>query len=122
MSCNGCTACDKFTREGVEQPPIVEFTADGIFIKQMDIAKAFSYVPQHSHTYDHTTLLAVGSASVWKDGEYLGDFTAPDAIMIPANTKHIFKTLVDNTVFYCIHKLHSDHVEIAEIHNLPGVV
>ena len=107
-----------------EQPPVVEIKmADGIFIKQMAIAKAGTVIPQHSHVYDHTSMVAVGSVSVWCDGHHLGDYRAPTGILIPAHRKHLFVALEDGTVVYCIHRIdRTGEVEIAEEHHLPGIV
>jgi quercetin dioxygenase-like cupin family protein len=93
--------------------------ADDVFIKQMVVPKAYSIVPQHSHRYDHTSMLAAGAIKVWEDDVYKGSFMAPTGIMIKAGVKHKFMTLVDNTVIYCIHNLsRSDIVEVLEEHHL----
>lgn len=104
--------------EAVEQPPVWDrTTTDDVFIKQMYLAKAFTLVPQHSHEYAHTTLLARGKVRVWQDGELLGDFEAPDTILIPAKTKHVFQSLENDTLLYCIHNvMRQGKVEIHETH------
>ena len=105
----------------VEQPADdVEFIqADDVFIKQMHIKKAGTLIPQHSHRYDHSSMLAVGSMRVWCDGQYVGDFSAPHPLFIEAGTKHMFLALEDDTVVYCIHNLsRSDVVEVLEENNL----
>lgn len=103
-----------------EQPPVVEIHMAGdVFIKQILIAKAGTYIPQHSHAYDHTSMLAVGSVRVWKDGVCGGDLHAPTGILIEAGTKHTFLSLVDGAVLYCIHNTaRSGLVEILEEHQL----
>lgn len=102
------------------QPIGVEFSMpDGIFIKQYLIAECGSYVPQHSHKYDHTTMLALGALRVWCDGELVGDFDAPSPISIKAGTKHLFQTLTENTLLYCIHNIsRTGDVEILEEHQI----
>ena len=62
------------------------------------IPKAGTYVPQHSHTYDHLSLLASGAMRAWCDGVHLGDFHAPAEIRIVAHAKHIFMALADETI------------------------
>lgn len=106
----------------VEQPPDVQWiTADRVFIKQLAIAKAGTMVPQHSHTYDHTSMLARGAIRVWCDGRYIGDFIAPQPILIGKGTKHTFMSLEDNTLIYCIHNLsRSEVVEILAEHDLTA--
>lgn len=105
-----------------EQPYGVEIRmADDVFIKQMAIPKAGTYVPQHSHAYDHTSMLAVGSVRVWEDEVLKGDFTAPTGLFIRAGTKHCFLSLEDNTVVYCIHNVsRGDLVEILEENHILG--
>lgn len=106
-----------------EQPPVVEIKmADGVFIKQMAIAKAGTLIPQHSHAYDHTSMVAVGAVRVWCDGKLLGDFRAPTGILIKAFSKHTFQALEQGTIVYCIHNVsRTGDVEIMEEHRFPGV-
>jgi quercetin dioxygenase-like cupin family protein len=106
-----------------EQPYGVEIKmADGIFVKQMAVPKAGTIIPQHSHKYEHLSMLARGSVHVLRDGEDAGLFYAPTGITIPAGCKHTFRTLEDNTVIYCIHNIKdAESVEIAEEHHLFGV-
>jgi len=96
--------------------PEVEFSIeDGIFIKQMSMVSTGTFVPQHSHAYAHSSMLASGSVRVWQNDELKGDFKAPIPINIPAGVKHTFMSLEPNTVVYCIHRIdRSGHVEIDE--------
>lgn len=108
-------------RAADEQPPddVEFFTADGVFIKQMLIAKAGTIIPQHAHKHYHMSMLATGSVRAWADGNLLGDSVAPAGIPIKAGVKHIFMSLEDNTIIYCIHRLHdTPGVEIAEEHHI----
>lgn len=112
MTCPNCaTPC-------AQPPDDIEFTADGVFVKQMYIEKAGTLIPQHAHTYDHLSMLAAGRVRIWEAGVLVGDKTAPAAIFIKANVKHKFLSLDDKTVIYCIHKLHGPSVEIAAEHQL----
>lgn len=103
-----------------EQPYGVEIKmSDDVFIKQMAIPRAGTIVPQHSHAYDHTSMLAVGSIRVWEDDVLRGDFHAPTGLLIRAGTKHRFESLVDNTVVYCIHNVsRTGDVDIHDEHHL----
>lgn len=105
-----------------EQPPEVEWTtADGIFIKQMFIRRAGTFIPQHSHRYAHLSLLAVGAVRLWKDGEPAGTYEAPKPIMIEAGVKHLFEALVDGTTIFCCHNaLHPDVAAVLEEHQIVG--
>ena len=89
----------------IELPKVETTMADGVFIKQMVCEKAGTIVEQHVHAYDHTLLIGVGSFRVWKDGVHLGDFKAPKPLMIEAGTKHMLKSLEDNSIAYCIHNV-----------------
>jgi len=103
-----------------EQPVSVEIKmADDVFIKSYHVEKAETWMPQHSHAYDHTSMIARGAVRVWRDGFLMGDFIAPKGIMIEAHTKHMFMTLQDDTIIYCIHNIsRSGEVEIDAEHQL----
>jgi quercetin dioxygenase-like cupin family protein len=105
-----------------EQPYGVEIhTPDGIFIKQMVIAKAGTYVPQHSHAWDHTSMLAAGAVRVWRDGVIDRDYQAPTGIPIAAGVKHMFMALEDETIVYCIHNIsRTGEVEVSDEHQIVG--
>lgn len=81
------------------------FEAEGLFVKQITVPKAGSYVPQHAHQLSHLTLLAVGSINVWQDGVWDGRYDAPTALHIKAGVKHLFQTLTDGVTLYCVHSL-----------------
>jgi hypothetical protein len=93
--------------------------SDDIFIKEMHVPRAGTVIPQHSHKYDHTSMLALGAVRVWEDGELMGDFNSPAGILIKAGVKPTFLSLVDETIVYCIHNLaRSNAVEVLEEHHL----
>ena len=94
--------------------PEVEFTIqDKILVKQMFMERVGTFVPQHSHAYEHASMLATGSVRVWQNDELKGDFKAPMPINIPAGVKHTFMSLEPNTIVYCIHNMErSGHVDI----------
>lgn len=71
-----------------------------------------TYFKQHSHDYDHATLIATGGLNVWVDGKYLGEFKAPKAISIKAGALHCFRSTADNTWFYCVHNLNGEPYKI----------
>jgi hypothetical protein len=123
MSCCGCPiACVPITDEAARPYAHTEIhTADGVWIKSMVIPRAMTVLPQHAHVHDHTTLVTNGSVRVWQDGKELGDFEAPAGIFIRAGVKHLFVTLEDGTVIYCIHNIaRSGVVEIAEEHQVEA--
>lgn len=51
--------------EPIELPEVEFSIQDGIFIKQMFMERAGIMVPQHSHSYAHSSMLAAGSVRVW---------------------------------------------------------
>jgi quercetin dioxygenase-like cupin family protein len=104
----------------IPQPRVTDTTtADKIFISQIEIDREGTYVPQHSHVYDHTTVLAAGSMRVWCDGELLGDFTSVSMINIKRGTKHRFLTLTPFVTILCIHNaMHPDVAAVLEEHQL----
>ena len=120
--CNNCSAGCLSELPAHLQPYGMEIeSADGVFIKEMRIPQAGTYVPQHSHEYDHTSLLTSGVVCVWKDGVFDQEYRAPAAIYIKAHVKHTFKSMMDKTVIYCIHNiLRSGKIDIAEEHRLIG--
>lgn len=82
------------------------FAEDDIFIKQMPLMKAGDFVNGHAHTYSHTSLLATGKVRMMQGEKHIGDFTAPEGILVPANEQHEFIALEDNTILYCVHNMH----------------
>jgi|SRR5580692_787249 hypothetical protein len=102
------------------QPDSIEFHgADGVLVKSMVCKVAGTIVPQHAHTYDHMSMLAIGTVKVWRDEDYLGTFHAPAAIEVKAGCKHKFETVTDYAIIYCIHNVaRSGEIEIADQHAL----
>lgn len=117
-----CTAAAAAGRliEHPDQPTATEIKiADNLFVKQYVVLKADTWLPQHSHTYSHVSMIATGAVRVWADGKPLGEFRAPSGVVIEAGVKHTFLTLEDNTTIYCIHDIsRTGEVEVAEEHHL----
>lgn len=97
----------------------IEFhSADGVFVKRWSFSK-YDIAPQHSHTYDHLSMVATGSVRLSVDGEFVAVFRAPAGINIKAGHKHEFFILEDNTTIYCIHNIsRTGEVDVAEEHDL----
>ncbi len=97
------------------------FEAEGLWVKQVVVPKAHTYLPQHAHVLSHLTLLAVGAVNVWMDGQFDARHDAPSAIHIKAGVKHMFETLVDGTVLYCVHALTTpEALKILAEHDILG--
>ena len=107
----------------LEQPPDIEFhLTDGVFVKQMYLKQANTFIPQHAHSYSHHSMLAAGAVKVWQDGILMGVYHAPAAILIRANIKHTFMSVKPDTVIYCIHNVtRTGEVEINAEHNLENI-
>jgi hypothetical protein len=121
-------------KDWIENPPGEQLTpvdldhwefhcVDGIFIKQMHLKNAGTYVPQHEHKYPHNSMLAAGSVRVWREKQWHGDFKAPTAILIDAGVKHTFLSLEPDTIVYCIHNTSRSNgqVEITAENSLEGL-
>ncbi|MCB8878279.1 cupin domain-containing protein [Acidisoma silvae] len=116
--CNGCTSCE---RAGIQPFGEEWHTADGVFIKEMKIPLAGTVVPQHAHSYDHTSFLVRGSIIAEAGDADPVRYDAPRAIFIPALIKHRFTSLEDMTVILCIHRERDGGAAIHEEHQLEGV-
>lgn len=86
------------------------YKSDRLFIRQIRLLARSVIVPQHSHTFDHATMLASGEIDVWLDGEFVRRMRAPGVIPIAAGTRHLFVAVVPS-VLYCIHALEDGQVE-----------
>jgi quercetin dioxygenase-like cupin family protein len=93
---------------------------DGVFVKSMCIAKAGTFIPQHSHTFDHVSVLVRGSVRVQTGGNsHSIAYRAPAGIMIPAGVKHLFESLEDDTIVLCVHDIRDgEGVSIEVEHHL----
>lgn len=91
---------------------------DGLFVKHAVFAEG-SYIPQHSHSTQHLSIIATGAVRAWADGELLGDFKAPAGVVINARVKHLFLALEPMTTVLCIHRVDDDgEVAIHEEHHI----
>jgi quercetin dioxygenase-like cupin family protein len=102
--------------KGVEpkftDPTEVEWqTADGVFVKQIHVRNAGSFLRQHAHSHDHTTVIAHGAVFVWQDGKLDKQYQAPALLMIKAGVWHTFMALRDDTVILCVHRLGNEIIE-----------
>ena len=86
-----------------------------VFIRQMHFVKAGDSETQHTHAFDHITLLSKGSLRVECNGQHT-TFTAPHMIYIKAEYVHGMTALEDDTLAYCIHAMgNSDKKHIDDI-------
>ena len=97
-------------------PEYVQFDeVDDMWIRSYVVKKAHSILPQHSHEHDHATIVSRGTVEVWHGGEFVGQYTAPAVITVPAKKLHYFKTLTDDVVLCCLHNLRGTGLESPEI-------
>jgi len=81
----------------------------GIYCKLWSVPDRGTLLPQHSHVWDHISLIVQGAVRVWRDEDLIGDFKAPAMIKIEAYALHKFLTLTDNTTIACLHN--ADHAD-----------
>lgn len=102
--------CETCHARAACQPIGREYRAGGSFVKEMDIAKSGTIIPQHAHSYEHISYVAKGAV------EFEGKrYDAPHAIVVPAFKKHTFTALMDETLVLCIHSCEPDMVEEHQI-------
>jgi len=73
-----------------------------LFVRQMIFKQAGDQEPEHSHPFDHHTVLFKGRALFHVEGK-LKEFVAPAMVFIAANAKHQITALEDDTQAACIH-------------------
>lgn len=81
--------------------------ADNVFVRMFCMKKAGTTYGGHSHTFDHTSLLARGRLLMKHDKNGGGEkeFVAPCLIVVTKGVEHSFTALEDNTTFCCIHAI-----------------
>lgn len=79
----------------------------GYYFRTITVKKAGTVIPQHVHDHHHATLIGHGSARVWRDGAWVGDFKMGEVLLIPAHSQHMFQVLEPDTVLTCVHNVES---------------
>jgi hypothetical protein len=79
---------------------IKHFFSAGVYAKETHIPENYC-LTQHSHSYDHMSILAKGWVAVLVDGVET-EYQAPACINIEAGKNHEVIGLTDS-VWYCIH-------------------
>ena len=107
-----------------EQPTVTEWTADGVWVARIAIAKAGTLMPQHVHAHEHLTVVARGEVRVTAKlpgADVQQTVCAPDAITIPANVPHLFETLENDVLLLCVHNTaRTGTVELLAEHQIVG--
>jgi quercetin dioxygenase-like cupin family protein len=88
----------------MDYPEISLGIVHNVWTRQMHFKKKGDHETQHTHQFDHVTLLARGSLEVVTNGESTV-FTAPHMIFISKDSEHSLTALEDDTVAYCIHSM-----------------
>ena len=92
-------------RKLAEQPIETNISiCEGLFVKHAIFAEG-TFIPQHSHAFEHLSVIATGAVRVWKDGVLLGDYIAPAGVVIEARAKHLFLALAPWTTVLCVHRV-----------------
>jgi len=77
---------------------------DNVFVKMIPLNGIGDKVAGHAHTFDHITLLSIGSVHMKHDnGE--ATYVAPCLIVTPKGISHEFTNLVEYSVLSCIHAI-----------------
>lgn len=100
-----------------EQPLSTDIRmCEGLFVRHC-VFEAGSYIPQHSHEWEHLSVIAAGSVRVWTNDTLIGDFTAPAGIVIKAGVQHLFLAL-ERAAVLCVHRVdgNGEPVTIDEPH------
>jgi quercetin dioxygenase-like cupin family protein len=79
-------------------------TEGGICVRVTKLEKVGYMVPQHSHEFGHTTLIASGAVAFFLEGQYVKDLVAPAIQYVEPNKQHVYQALMDNSVLACISK------------------
>lgn len=89
------------------EPNVALASAGALFIRHMHFQKAGDREFEHSHNFDHMTLLVKGSLDVKAKGKTTRFVAGPagQIIYIKADTLHELTALEDDTVACCIHAL-----------------
>lgn len=75
----------------------------GVFCKLWHIPAAQTMLQQHTHDYDHLTILTAGRIRVFYGGVSDAVHEAPALIKVTANTPHSFLSLTDGVTLACVH-------------------
>lgn len=124
QQCNEAGAACYAPMPAADQPRLTAFEADGLWVAQIVIDKAGTLVPQHVHASDHLTMLAAGGVRVKQHGEVTGEHSAPDGIFIAAGVPHLFETMTDGVILYCVHNTSrtGGQVVVTAEHQIAGGV
>lgn len=91
--------------------------ADGIGIRYA-VFEAGTYVPQHSHEYEHVSAIPFGEGTVEAEGQPKREFKGPCMLVISAQTKHLFFFRTKGMLM-CIHNTsRSGSIEVADEHQI----
>ena len=95
------------------EPDIRHHFGGGIYAKET-IIPAGKWLVQHTHKFDHLSILAQGSVELIVDGEKT-IIHAPACLTVLAGKHHGVKTLTD-VVWYCIHATDcTDETKVDEV-------
>lgn len=86
---------------------VEHFAAGGVYVKIMRMNKSDA-ARQHTHNYDHLTVVAAGEVAVKFEDNMIGYYTAPTAIVVKADKQHEFIATRDGTVCLCVHKVRDE--------------
>jgi quercetin dioxygenase-like cupin family protein len=84
-----------------------EIRSGNIFIRRNPLPKVGDKVDGHTHNFDHTTIVFLGSVRVRAtrpDGKIREQvFEAPSHFLVYRDVEHEITALEDNTLFWCVY-------------------
>jgi len=84
-----------------------------VWIRQLEFEHAGDIKEEHTHPFDHQTLIAKGKFDVTVDGQTT-TFSAPQIVYVKKGLVHTFKCVSSDGLAYCIHPIR-DGDEVTDI-------
>lgn len=95
-----------------------EFVSGNIFVRPNALLPKGHVINGHKHTFDHTTIVFMGSIHVkmiGNDGKIIEkDFKAPAHFLVKAGVEHEIKALEDNTTYWCVFSIRDSEGRVVQ--------
>jgi len=97
---------------------VEEFVSGNIFVRPNALLSKGHVTHGHQHTFDHTTIVFMGSVHVKlvkEDGTVVEEtFKAPSHFLVRANISHEITALEDDTTYWCVFSLRNADGEVVQ--------
>lgn len=96
---------------------IDEFVSGNIFVRPNALLPKGYVIQGHKHTFDHTTIVFMGSINVKildENGIVINEkvFKAPSHCLIKAGVEHEITSLEDDTTYWCVFSIRNSDGEV----------